>query len=130
MIHAALFRRRILVVEDSFFLASHAADVLEEAGAQVVGPVPCIDQALELAASMPLDAAVYNCFLRSIRADRLADTLDRHGVPSVVLSLIGKDYSDPLLRDRDVIQWPFNPQHLLETVSIAIVRHRQSSSTH
>ncbi|WP_131829461.1 hypothetical protein [Teichococcus deserti] len=90
-------------------LAIHAADVLEEAGAQVVGPVATVSHALELATSMTLDGAVYNSLLRSTRADPLAALLDQQMVPSVVLSLTPADNEDPLLRDHSVVQWPFDP---------------------
>ena len=124
IIHTVLFRRRVLVVEDSFMLAINAADVLEDAGAHVVGPVATVEQALELAASIPLDAAVYNSFLGNTRADALADFLDRQGVPSVVLSLIAACDEDPLLRAHPVIQWPFDPNHLIAALSSAVIQRR------
>ncbi|WP_419900295.1 hypothetical protein [Roseomonas sp. USHLN139] len=126
LIYRSLLRRRIVVVEDSFFLASHIADVLEEVGASILGPVPAFEQALKVAQSMDLDAAVFNSVLRGLRSDQLAESLGRRGVLCLVLSLTDKDDTDPLLRNHAVFQWPFDPRILVDMV-VALVSRSTSS---
>ncbi|MBB5696139.1 response regulator [Muricoccus pecuniae] len=41
--------RRILVVEDEYFIAEEVREALERAGAEVVGPVPEVGEAMALA---------------------------------------------------------------------------------
>ncbi len=122
LIYRHLFRRRILVVEDSFFLASHTADILEEVGASVVGPVPTVEQALEVAQSMDLHAALFNSVVRGRRSDRLAEGLEQRGIPCLVLSLAVQDGTDPLLRNHAVLLWPFDPRVLVDMVSALVSR--------
>jgi hypothetical protein len=46
--HATLWGRRILVAEDSYLLAAHVSDILEDAGVKVIGPVPGVGDAVRL----------------------------------------------------------------------------------
>lgn len=55
---APLFGRRILVVEDEYLIADVLQHWLQEAGAEVIGPVPDVDQALDLIEDHCPDAAV------------------------------------------------------------------------
>jgi DNA-binding response OmpR family regulator len=50
--------RRILVVEDEYLIAMDVKDWLMAAGATVAGPVPSVDQALDLIKDEVLTAAV------------------------------------------------------------------------
>lgn len=84
--HAAnpgtLAGRRILIVEDEFFIADGMVQTLEGSGAQVVGPVPTVDKALDLLrANGHLDAAVLDLNLRGREAYPVADALTAEGVP-------------------------------------------------
>jgi len=57
-IMANLAGRRVLVVEDEYFIAQDLQRGLEEAGAEVIGPVADPHAALDLIARQPLDFAV------------------------------------------------------------------------
>lgn len=130
LIYRSLFRRRVLVVEDSFFLASHIADILEDVGASIVGPVPTEEQALEVAQSMDLNAAVFNSIICGKRSDRLGESLRTRGISSLVLNLTGRDDADPLLRDHAVLQWPFDSGVLVEMVSALVTRPTPGTPRH
>lgn len=54
----SLAGHRILVVEDEYLIAMDVKDWLMAAGATVVGPVPSVDQALDLIANDGLAAAI------------------------------------------------------------------------
>ena len=54
----SLVGRRILVVEDEYLIASEVKRWLQAAGSEVLGPVPSVDQALDLIEDDHVDAAV------------------------------------------------------------------------
>lgn len=54
----SLAGRRILVVEDDYLIAMELKRWLQTAGYEVIGPVPSVDQALDLIEDEGLDAAV------------------------------------------------------------------------
>ncbi|MBQ0818915.1 hypothetical protein KBI52_01310, partial [Microvirga sp. HBU67558] len=55
---ASLINRHVLIVEDEYFIADDVAQVLERAGAAVVGPAPTREAALALLTSERVDIAV------------------------------------------------------------------------
>lgn len=82
MSERALEGMRILVVEDEYLLADDLRDALTEAGAEVLGPVPSIDDAQALIVSEPeIDAAVLDINLRGEMVFPVADALRARGVP-------------------------------------------------
>src|ERR1700712_3665098 len=83
----AVAGRRLLVVEDDYFIASDLASWLESKGADVLGPAASVDDALVLlrTASLP-DAAVLDINLGDERVFPVADALQAAHVPFVFLS--------------------------------------------
>ena len=77
--------KRILVAEDEYFIARYLVDDLRDIGADVLGPVATIADALTLIAAEPLDAAVLDVNLRGEMAYPVVDALLVRGIP-VVLS--------------------------------------------
>jgi CheY-like chemotaxis protein len=78
---ALLRGRRVLVVEDDYFLASDAARALEGAGAAVLGPCPSEQAALgELARARP-DAVLLDINLGDGASFRLAEALRDELIP-------------------------------------------------
>lgn len=74
--------RYILVVEDEYLIASEIKRWLQAAGANVVGPVPSVDKALDLIADRRPDAAVLDVNLGDRdTAYPIADKLGVLGVP-------------------------------------------------
>jgi CheY-like chemotaxis protein len=79
-----LSHRRVLVVEDEYFLADEMARALQTLGAEVVGPVPTRDKALTLLSSdARIDVAVLDINLRGESVFAVADALTERGVPFV-----------------------------------------------
>jgi len=80
----ALKRRRLLVVEDDYMLADDLASWLGALGAEVVGPVGCIHDALALiVGNGRLDGALLDINLRGERVFPVADALAARRVPFV-----------------------------------------------
>jgi len=108
----ALAYRRVLIVEDEYFLADDMAQALEKLGAQVVGPVQTTDKALAVLTDEPVDAAVLDINLKGETVFPLADALRDKGVPFVFAT--GYDAHSVPDAYRDVPRWekPFNPNDL------------------
>ncbi|MHC1999522.1 response regulator [Methylobacterium sp. CM6241] len=119
MLHpfVSLAGRRILLVEDEYFIAMDMQQWLQSAGAEVVGPVPDVEQALALIATGPLDAAVLDVNLNGRTAYSVADQLRDRGVPYLFATgetqiADGSDY-----RTRPKLEKPINDAELLQAVA-------------
>ena len=78
--------RRVLVVEDDFFVALETSDLLKEVGCEIVGPASNLGTALQLAHSERLDAAVLDIGIRGEMIWPVAEELVRRKVPIIFLS--------------------------------------------
>jgi CheY-like chemotaxis protein len=108
-------RRRILVVEDEYFIAEELREALDRLGATVVGPVPTGEKALALLKSEPIDMAVLDINLRGEMSFAVADALEERGIPFVFAT--GYDHTAVPERYRDIPHWakPFDPEQLVLT---------------
>lgn len=80
---SSIYGKRILVVEDEFFIATTTSAMLEELGAQVVGPALTVAEALELADAADIDLALLDINLHGHSSADVAGTLARRGIPVV-----------------------------------------------
>jgi CheY-like chemotaxis protein len=79
-----LASRRVLVVEDEFFVAEDIARALRADGAEVIGPAPSVDAALDLLEETEkLDGAVVDINLQGEKAYAVADALLERAIPFV-----------------------------------------------
>lgn len=105
--------RRVLVVEDEYYLADDLARALRARGADVVGPVPSLERALAAASSESIDFAVLDLNLKGDHGFPVADALAERNVPFVFAT----GYDDTVIPDRhrDVKRWekPFDMDALL-----------------
>lgn len=81
--------RLILVVEDEFIIAMELAEVLEEGGFRVLGPVSTVMAALKLLDQHRPDAAVLDLNLRNEMVTPVAQVLRRMAVPFAIASAYG-----------------------------------------
>jgi CheY-like chemotaxis protein len=96
--------RRVLVVEDEYFIADDVAAELAALGADVVGPVPDLARAMAfVASSEPIDLAVLDINLQGEAVYPVADALMTRQVPFVFAT----GYGPSLIPDRygDVQRW-------------------------
>lgn len=102
--------RRVLVVEDEFFIADDMEAALRRAGAEVLGPVPTCAEALALGAAERgrIDIAVLDINLGGELCFPVADALAAAGVPFIFAT----GYEEAVLpeRFRQVRRWekPFD----------------------
>jgi DNA-binding NtrC family response regulator len=78
--------RRILVVEDDWFIADAVADLLTKEGATVFGPAATLDEGAQLAKYWPIEIAVMDLNLHGQRADDLVIDLTRKDITVVVVT--------------------------------------------
>jgi CheY-like chemotaxis protein len=76
--------RRVLVVEDDYFLADDMRAEFERAGAEVLGPVGRVKDALDLLATCErLDGAILDINLSGETVYDVADALEARSIPFV-----------------------------------------------
>jgi DNA-binding NtrC family response regulator len=74
--------RRILVVEDEYYLADDMKQSLGREGREVVGPASSVDSAMRLLdEGRPIDGAILDINLRGGQIFPLADELERRNIP-------------------------------------------------
>ena len=103
---------RVLVVEDSWHVASALKALLEELGVKVAGPAATPAEAERLLAARKPDVAIVDINLRGEMAYGLIDHLNEHGVRVVVIS----GYAIPQVAQSKVaavLQKPFSAKALL-----------------
>lgn len=109
--------RRVLVVEDEYFIADDIARALRRLGAEVVGPAPNREEALALLYSGErIDLAVLDINLHGKMVHPVADVLQERGVPFVFAT--GYDQSVLPERHQNTPRWekPFDPNALVRTL--------------
>jgi CheY-like chemotaxis protein len=76
--------KRILVVEDDYFIVADMVQELEASGAEVIGPIPSLEQALERLQNVAdIKGAVLDINLQGKTVYPLADELQKRGLPFV-----------------------------------------------
>ena len=108
---------RVLVVEDVAVLAWRIRDVLAAAGAEVIGPAPNIETALNLLADQDVDAAVLDKNLDGVSSDPIADALLAMNTPFMFLTGYGSDDSQGRYGEWLTVGKPVNPATLIESVA-------------
>jgi DNA-binding response OmpR family regulator len=102
----ALSGKRVLVVEDEYFIATDLQRLLENAGAEVVGPAADLAAALALVQAR-LDAAVLDVNLDGVLCYPLAERLSEAAVPYVFVTGDDSWALPAAFQDRPRIAKPF-----------------------
>lgn len=84
---------RVLVVEDSYFVAEALSRMLRELGCEVVGPAPTVAAGLQLVSSSGCDIALLDINLGAETAEGIARALVDRGTPFMFIT----GYSSPRL---------------------------------
>ncbi|GJE41523.1 response regulator [Methylobacterium soli] len=105
--------RRVLVVEDEYFIADDLRRHFEERGAEVLGPVPRVEDALALiAATAEIDAAVLDVNLQDEMVYPVADALQARGVPFLFATGYEKTAIPARFADVRHCEKPFEPERI------------------
>lgn len=109
--------RRVLVVEDQYFLADDITASLDRLGAAVVGPLPSLTEALAaVRVGQPIDAAVLDVNLRDGMCFPVIEELRARRIPFVLAT--GYDQTVLPPGYESVPHWlkPFNPDQLVRAL--------------
>jgi CheY-like chemotaxis protein len=104
--------RQILIVEDELMIRLLLEDMLTELGYEVAGAAGRIDDALQLAQGVQIDAAILDVNLNGTTVDPVAEVLAERGVPFVFATGYGDRVLAEHLRDRPILHKPFQHEHL------------------
>lgn len=101
--------RRLLLVEDEYVLALGLADTLGDMGADVLGPVASVADALKLVESLPeIDAAVLDVNLGNEEVYPVADALAARGVPFLFATANARASLPERFAQVEICQKPFD----------------------
>lgn len=117
MTKQALTGRKILVVEDDYFLADELREQLEDQGATCIGPAPSVKRALTLVSEPKLEGAVLDVNLRGERVYSVADELEARGVPFIFVTGYDREELPPRFADAPICSKPFPWKKLVELLS-------------
>ena len=113
----ALADHRVVVAEDEYFIARDIARALHALGAEVVGPMPTLDEVQGiLAAGERLDAAILDINLNGEVVFPVMEALTARSIPVVFAT--GYDQAAVPAQYRDIPRWqkPFDPQALVQAL--------------
>lgn len=115
---------RILIVEDEYLIASELDLELRTARFRVIGPIPDIDDALELLKTDRPDAAILDVNLAGESVTPVAETLRAMSVPFILASgYVAADLqAQPVLRDAVNVGKSWRREFLLRTLRSALER--------
>jgi DNA-binding response OmpR family regulator len=108
---------RALVVEDEVTIAMVLEDALREAGCVLVGPIPRVGKAVEVARAEPIDFALLDVNLAGEKVFPVADVLAERNVPFVFLTGYGRSELPAAYADRPAMAKPFKLAALLGVVA-------------
>lgn len=108
--------KRILLVEDEFFIALEIERILVELGYQVSAIVPDLGGALSALAEGGFDAAVLDINLRGEEVYPVADKLQELGIPFLFATGYGDANIPPRYRDLPRLQKPFDARVLSDVM--------------
>lgn len=112
----SLTGKRILVVEDEAIIAAFVEDILDELGATVVGPAFSVSQALKLAESTALDAALLDVNVREESIVPVRDLLRGRGVPVVFATGYGAERSREVTDGALVVDKPYSKDRIAKAL--------------
>jgi CheY-like chemotaxis protein len=99
---------RILVVEDEFLVALDIERMVQDSGAEVVGPVGTLEEALAKAGTERLDGAILDVNIAGRKITPVALALRERGVPFILSTGYGPKGLDPELAEAPSLHKPFD----------------------
>lgn len=108
--------RRVLVVDDEFLIAAFLKEVIEETGAIVVGPANSYADALKLAETETVDAALLDVNLAGKQSYPIATLLRARDVKLAFLTGMGTHALPAEFRDVATLTKPVDIDTLLATL--------------
>lgn len=118
----SLAGRRFLVVEDEPLIGLDIVACLEEAQAEVTGPIGTVEQAIATAEGITLDGALLDANLGGRPVDQIASALTRRNVPFIFITGYGSDSLPPAFRGVTMLSKPFSRQQVLDVAAQLVAK--------
>jgi DNA-binding response OmpR family regulator len=120
---SALAGRRVLIVEDEFFLADDLRQILTEQGALVLGPAATLGDGLHIIESNdPIDLAVLDVQLRRKDVFAIAAALKSRGIPFVFATGFGERNIPPEYEGVPRFEKPYEIEALIAALEASVRR--------
>lgn len=100
---------RVLLVEDEYYLADDLSRALSQAGAEVIGPVGTLNEAVRKVRERAFDCAVVDMNLRGQLTYSLAEQLKSADVPFIVATGYNQSSLPEWLQGVPLVEKPFSP---------------------
>ena len=110
-------RRTILLLEDEMLPALIVEGVLSDAGYDVVGPVPNVEEALALLRGARVDAALLDLHIQGAFSYDVGERCEELGIPWGVTTGYEAQSQQLSSRDIPVLMKPFTDEQLLAMVA-------------
>ncbi len=112
---------RVLLVEDSFLVATSIARLLEDLGCLVVGPFATSEDAMKAAGSRGCDVGLLDINLGSGTSEPVADSLEQMGVPYLfVTSYQSPAMTNPRFATRRIVHKPLSRESLRDALAASL----------
>jgi two-component sensor histidine kinase len=112
---------RVLVVEDNAFAALDIADVLSEAGFDVLGPAGSVAKTIDLVQQNTCDAAVLDINLGDETSEQVAQTLKQLGIPFITLSGYLSSQQPSVFQEVATLSKPLQPSRLITEIKRCVM---------
>ncbi len=121
VVESKLSGLRVLLVEDSFLVATSIARLLEDLGCRVVGPFATSEDALKAAGSGGCDLGLLDINLGTGTSESVADTLEQLGVPFLfVTSYQSPAMTSPRFAARRIVHKPLSRESLRAALAASL----------
>jgi len=110
-------QRRVLLVEDEYFVAIEVVKALKDKGIAVVGPARSVDEALRMVEGNPIDAAILDINLHDQRVYPLAEALEARNIPLVFATGYGEQAIPQQFRHIPRFEKPLDLEQLVKAVA-------------
>jgi DNA-binding response OmpR family regulator len=117
-----------MLVEDELWLAMALEEVVRDAGFKVVGPVSCLQDAIQLARSEAIDVAVLDIRLNREMVYPVADILLERNVPFAFVTAFPESEIHLSHRSRPVWNKPIDRCRLQEDIQVLLDRHANAET--
>ena len=119
---ASLQGRRILVVEDEYLVGLGLVGILEQAGAQVLGPIGALDEAMAMVENkgQTFDAAVLDVRVNGKESYSVADALAARAVKIVFATGYGSHGMEDKYKHHPRCEKPYNANALVAALTMVM----------
>lgn len=108
---------RILIVEDEAYFAADLAEEMRSRGAEVIGPVGTVEEAMRAVASNWIDHAVLDVDLDGRMSFEIADRLESAAIPYVFATALSADALPARFWRKPRLEKPFRTAALAEMMA-------------